>query len=122
MATNLKMKQNKRDEILEILENIFTEKNEDVMRVGTNEIAFPTVLENGDEETIIIKVSIPTGTRGRDGEREPYDPYTANKDYMDKMEMKKAKEEQKRKEREEKKERDKKLREEKKRIREEKGK
>lgn len=119
MATSTKFKQNKRDEILQFLTDILTENNEEVMRVGSNEIAFPTVLENGDEETIVVKVSIPTGTKGRDGEREPYDPYTANKDYMDKVESKRIKEEQRREEREKKKERDRKLREEKKRIREE---
>lgn len=119
MATSTKFKQNKRDEVLQFLTDILTENNEEVMRVGSNEIAFPTVLENGDEETIVVKVSIPTGTKGRDGEREPYDPYTANKDYMDKVESKKIKEEQRREEREKKKERDRKLREEKKRMREE---
>lgn len=119
MATSTKFKQNKRDEVLQFLTDILTENNEEVMRVGTNEIAFPTVLENGDEETIVVKVSIPTGTKGRNGEREPYDPYTANKDYMDKVESKRIKEEQRREEREKKKERDRKLREEKKRMREE---
>lgn len=119
MATSTKFKQNKRDEVLQFLTDILTENNEEVMRVGSNEIAFPIVLENGDEETIVVKVSIPTGTKGRDGEREPYDPYTANKDYMDKVESKRIKEEQRREEREKKKERDRKLREEKKRMREE---
>ncbi len=119
MATSTKFKQNKRDEVLQLLADILTENNEEVMRVGSNEIAFPTVLENGDEETIVVKVSIPTGTKGRDGEREPYDPYTANKDYTDKVESKRIKEEQRREEREKKKERDRKLREEKKRMREE---
>ena len=110
MATNLKFKEQKRNEVLNLLKDFLKKLEEDVMQTGTNEISFPCVLDNGDDETIQIKVSIPTGTRGRNGETEPFDPYTAHEDFMQKMRDKKEKAEKRAKEKEEKKKRDEKLR------------
>ena len=41
--------------------------DEDVVRTDSGEIAFPIVLENGGEEFITVKISIPSGSRGDGG-------------------------------------------------------
>lgn len=67
MAKSVKtMKTEKKNEYLEKITKFLLDNEEDVVRTGSGEIAFPTVLENGDECFITLKVSIPTGTR--DGE------------------------------------------------------
>ena len=50
---------------------------EDIGRTGSNEFNFPVVDSEGNEDFIVIKVSIPTGSR--DGEA--YDGYGARNDY-----------------------------------------
>ena len=67
MAKSVKtMKTEKKNEYLEKITKFLADNEEDVVRTGSGEIAFPIVLENGDECFITLKVSIPTGTR--DGE------------------------------------------------------
>lgn len=67
MAKSVKtMKTEKKNEYLEKITKFLLDNEEDVVRTGSGEIAFPIVLENGDECFITLKVSIPTGTR--DGE------------------------------------------------------
>lgn len=97
------------------LQNVidFFSVNEDVLRVKSNEIAFPVVGSEGNEDFIVITVKVPTGANKG---LEPYDGYSMAEDY----EMKLKEKEQKRKETEEKKkkkmEKDKAIREKKKEI------
>lgn len=72
---------------LEDLIFFFEEGDEDVLRVGSNEIAFPIVDENGDEHFLVVTLKIPTGTRDGD----PYDGYGLAEDYQMKQEEKKRK-------------------------------
>jgi len=72
---------------LEDLIFYFEEGAEDVLRVGSNEIAFPIVDENGDEHFLVVTLKIPTGTRDGD----PYDGYGLAEDYQMKQEEKKRK-------------------------------
>ena len=72
---------------LEDLIFYFEEGDEDVLRVGSNEIAFPIVDENGDEHFLVVTLKIPTGTRDGD----PYDGYGLAEDYQMKQEEKKRK-------------------------------
>jgi hypothetical protein len=51
--------------------------DEDVVRTDSGEIAFPIVLENGDEEFITVKISIPSGSRGDGG----YNGYAVAESY-----------------------------------------
>ena len=92
---------------------LFANEKEEVLRVKSNEIAFPVVGSEGNEDFIVITVKIPTGANKG---MEPYDGYSMAEEY----EMKLKEKDRKAKEAEEKKlkkiERDKAIREKKKEI------
>lgn len=67
----------------------FLAKEEDVLRTGSNELAFPVIDSEGNEEFIQIVVKVPTGSR--DGE--PYNGYHMAEDYALKLKVKEEKEE-----------------------------
>ena len=56
-------------------------EEDDVLRVGANEIAFPTLDAENNETWIVFKVSVPRGTRNGEGGYDPYDAYTIAEDY-----------------------------------------
>lgn len=88
---------------------------EDVLRVGSNEVAFPIVDAEGNEDWIVITIKIPTGSRDGD----IYDGYSMAEDYSMKCAEKVRKAEESAKKKAEKMERDRRAREEKARLREE---
>lgn len=96
---------------LEKISSFFRGEDEDVLRVKSNEIAFPVVGSDGSEEFVVITVKVPNGSKD-----EPYDGYAMAEDY----EIHQKEKEEKRKKREEEKERkiarDKRMREKKKEI------
>ena len=100
-----------RQNYLEKISNFFNGENEDVLRVKSNEIAFPVVGSDGSEEFVVITVKVPNGSKD-----EPYDGYAMAEDYeihqREKEEKKKKKEEEKKR----KIARDKRMREKKKEI------
>lgn len=102
-----------REEYLNAIINSFVEKDEEVLRVKSNEIAIPVVGCEGNEDFIVITVKVPTGANKG---LEPYDGYEMAQDY----EMKVVEKERKAKENAEKKkkkiEKDKEIREKKKAI------
>lgn len=102
-----------REEYLNAIINSFVEKDEEVLRVKSNEIAIPVVGCEGNEDFIVVTVKVPTGANKG---LEPYDGYEMAQDY----EMKVAEKERKAKENAEKKkkkiEKDKEIREKKKAI------
>jgi hypothetical protein len=57
---------------------------EDVGKTGSNEFNFPVVDSEGNEDFIVVKLVIPTGSR--DGEE--YDGYGARNDYQLKLKEK----------------------------------
>jgi len=63
---------------------MLTEKGEDAGKCGTNELNFPVVLEDGTETFIVVKVSMPTGTRDGDA----YDGYAMRDEYAQKCQEK----------------------------------
>lgn len=71
--------------------NDFLKESEEVLRVGSNEIAFPVVDSEGNEDFVVITVKIPTGANKG---TEPYDGYAMAEEYQMKL---KAKEEKMRK-------------------------
>lgn len=79
------------NQIMEMFSN-----TEDVLRVKSNEIAFPVVGCEGNEDFIVITVKVPTGANKG---TEPYDGYAMAEEY----EMKLKEKERKAKEAEEKK-------------------
>ena len=70
---------------------------EEVLRTGSNEIAFPVTDEEGNEDFVVITVKIPVGANKR---TEPYDGYAMAEDYAirqrEKIEKEKEKEKTKR--------------------------
>ena len=67
---------------------------EEVLRVGSNEIALPVVDEEGNEKWLVVTFKVPTGSRDGDA----YDGYSMAEDYQMKQAEKKAKAEAKAKE------------------------
>ena len=61
-----------RQKYLTNISKLLTDQEEEVMAVKSNEIALPTLDEEGNEKWIVITVKVPTGSRD-DGE--PYDGY-----------------------------------------------
>ena len=76
--------------VSEHLENV----GEEVLRVGSNEIALPVVDEDGNEKWLVLTFKVPTGSRDGDA----YDGYSMAEDYQMKQAEKKAKAEAKAKE------------------------
>lgn len=59
--------------------------SEELLRVGSNEIAFPIVDSEGNEDFIVLKITIPTGANKG---TEPYDGYAMAEDYAIKVKTK----------------------------------
>ena len=64
-----------------VTEQIQTAFDTDVLAVSASELAIPTLDEEGNEKFVLIKVSIPRGTRNGQGGYDPYDGYTVAEDY-----------------------------------------
>lgn len=111
--SRMALRAKKREEYLEKIINFFKE-SEDVLRTNSNEISFPIIDEEGNEDFIQIVVKIPTGSR--DGE--PYDGYAKAEEYALKIKLKEEKAKEAKIAKEKKIARDKQMREEKKRIKE----
>jgi hypothetical protein len=60
---------------------------EEVLRVGSNEIAIPVVDEDGNEKWLVLTFKVPTGSR----EGDAYDGYAMAEDYKMKCEDKERK-------------------------------
>ena len=60
---------------------------EEVLRVGSNEIALPVVDDEGEERWLVLTFKVPTGERGGDA----YDGYSMAEDYQMKLAEKAAK-------------------------------
>lgn len=64
-----------------VTEQIQTAFDTDVLAVSASELAIPTLDEEGNEKFVLIKVSIPRGTRNGEGGYDPYDGYAVAEDY-----------------------------------------
>jgi hypothetical protein len=64
---------------------------EEVLRVGSNEIALPVVDTEGEERWLVLTFKVPTGSRDGD----VYDGYSMKEDYEMKLQEKAAKAEAK---------------------------
>ena len=54
-----------------------TQVGEEVLRVGSNEIALPVLDEDGNEKWLVLTFKVPTGSRDGDA----YDGYSMAEDY-----------------------------------------
>lgn len=82
-------------------------KDDEVLRVKSNEIAIPVVDANEEEKFVVITVKVPTGA---DKGREKYDGYAEAEDYTHKLREKEIKAKKKAEEKEKKIAHDKKIR------------
>lgn len=102
-----------RNEYLEAIILNFLEKNEQVLRVKSNEIAIPVVGCEGNEDFIVVTVKVPTGANKG---LEPYDGFELAEDYEMKLAEKERKKIEAEKKKAEKIRKDKEIREKKKAI------
>lgn len=72
---------------LEGVSEHLTNAGEEVLRVGSNEIALPVVDEDGNEKWLVLTFKVPTGSRDGDA----YDGYSMAEDYKMKLAEKEAK-------------------------------
>ena len=66
------------------LAEMLKEEGEDVLVVGSNELAIPVVDGEGEEQYVVFKVQIPSGSRDGDA----YDGYAMAEDYAMKQKEK----------------------------------
>ena len=75
------------DYLKQIIKN-FLDKDEQVLRVKSNEIAIPVVGCEGNEDFIVVTVKVPTGANKG---LEPYDGFELAEDYEMKLKEKERK-------------------------------
>ena len=71
-----------------VSDTISQEMETDVLPVSASELAIPCLDEEGNEKFVLIKVSIPRGTRNGQGGYDPYDGYAVAEDYAIDLEEK----------------------------------
>ena len=67
--------------LAQISEHLDKVYNADVLSVSASELAIPMVDAEGNECYVLVKVSVPRGTRNGDGTYTPYDGYAAAEDW-----------------------------------------
>ena len=75
-------------EFLSSIIDFFESKEEEVIRIKSNEIAIPVVDREGNEDFVKIVVSIPTGSNKG---TEPFDAYSLAEEYQLKLKDKELK-------------------------------
>ena len=86
MATSRKiLRESVKAEYVAQLSEFLDNAGEEVLRVGSNEIAFPVTDAEGNEDFIVLTVKIPTGANKG---TEPYDGYAMAEEYQMKQEAK----------------------------------
>lgn len=86
MASKASLENGLRKKFLELITNTLnTQWDMESLPVSASELAIPCLDEEGNEKFVLIKVSIPRGTRNGEGGYEPYDGYTAADAYRDEI-------------------------------------
>jgi hypothetical protein len=86
MATSRKqLRAEMRDKIMNIAIKHFADDGEEVLRVKSNEFAFPITDSEGNEDFVVINIKIPTGAEKG---TEPYDGYACAQEYEMKIKSK----------------------------------
>ena len=110
MATSNKVLNDKlREKYLQVVGDALTAKEEEVLRVGSNELALPCLDEEDNEKFIVVTIKVPTGSR----EGDAYDGYSMAEDWEIKCKNKAEKEKKKAEEKAKKIKKDEKMRKEK---------
>lgn len=79
-----KIKQNYTAQLIDF----FCKNDEDVLQIKSNEICFPVLDEEGNEDFVKITIAVPTGSRD---DNEPFDGYGKAQEYEMKQKEKKEK-------------------------------
>lgn len=89
MASKAKLENELRQIMLEHIVDIAEgQMGTDALQVSASELAIPVVDSEGNEKFILVKVSIPRGTRNGQGGYDPYDGYAAADEYKAEQESK----------------------------------
>ena len=75
-----KLRSEMMEHIVELVNNVY---ETDGLVVSASEIAIPVLDDEGNEKFILVKVSIPRGTRDGEGGYIPYDGYAAHDAYVE---------------------------------------
>ena len=70
-----------RNTYLNLIRDALSAEDTDALSVGASEIAVPCLDAEGNEAWVVVKVSVPRGTRNGNG-YDAYDGYAAADDYM----------------------------------------
>jgi hypothetical protein len=71
-----------RNEFLDTVTKFIEDTREtDALRVSASEIAIPCLDAEGNEKWVLVKISVPRGTRNGEGGYDPYDGYAVAEDY-----------------------------------------
>ena len=73
-----------RKQYFDLIKNFLLQQGEDVLQIATNELTFPCVDENNEDNYIVVTVKVPSGSRDGD----PYDGYGLAEDYKMRCEAK----------------------------------
>ena len=98
-----------RSKFMKLVSDCLAEKDEEILVVGSNEIAIPCLDSEGNDEYMVITFKVPTGSRDGDA----YDGYSVAEDYAMKVREQAEKAEKAKAEKEKKIARDKAMREQK---------
>ena len=83
-----------RNQYLDMIRQMISDNVDvDALTVGASEIAIPCLDAEGNEKWVLVRVSIPRGTRNGDGGYDPYDGYAVAEDYALDLEEKAQKKE-----------------------------
>lgn len=77
-----KVNDNLRIKFMKIVRESLEQLDEEILTTGSNEFAIPCIDENGEDSFVVIKFSVPTGSRDGEG----YDGYSMAEDYRMKCE------------------------------------
>ena len=82
MASKASLENGLRNKFLSFISDVISSEMEtDVLPVSASELAIPCLDEEGNEKYVLIKVSIPRGTRNGEGGYTPYNGYDAFEEY-----------------------------------------
>lgn len=89
MASKATLENNLRNYVLSCIKELIENGLEsEALPVSASEIAVPLIDDEKNEKFVLIKVSVPRGTRNGQGSYDPYDGYAASEAYLLEQESK----------------------------------
>ena len=83
MASKATLENELRTAFIDKLKQMIEKEYEtDSLPVSASEITLPVVDSEGNEKFLLVKVSVPRGTRNGNGGYDPYDGYAASEEYL----------------------------------------